>query len=50
MRIEVIDEGVSACLSNMVVGSRLLALIEAARLEGFGAPRSSSCEGIRVLP
>jgi hypothetical protein len=34
MGIEVIDEGASARLSNLVVGSGLLAWIKAARLEG----------------
>jgi hypothetical protein len=31
--VEVVDEGASACLSNLVVGSGLLVWIKAARLE-----------------
>jgi hypothetical protein len=33
MRVEVVNKGASACLSNLVVGSGLLAWIKAARLE-----------------
>jgi hypothetical protein len=33
MGVEVVDEGAPACLSNLVVGSRLLAWINATQLE-----------------
>ena len=35
IRVEVVDEGVLACLPNLVVGSRLLAWIKAAQLENL---------------
>jgi hypothetical protein len=43
MGVEVTDEGVPARFSNLVVGSRLLALIKATRLE------DSECTKIRQL-
>ena len=43
MGVEVIDEGVSTCLSNLVVGSGLLARIKVAWLEDL------ECTKIRQL-
>jgi hypothetical protein len=43
MGVEVVDEGASACLSNLVVGSGLLAWIKTAQLE------DPECTKIRQL-
>ena len=40
MRVEVINEGAFARLSNLVVGSGLLAWIKATRLEDFECTRT----------